>query len=68
MIAGYKWVFLLIVLGFAGHCFPLKWQNRLIARLSMCNVVAVAMLLAAVIYLVCQVKSSDIQPFIYFQF
>ena len=30
--------------------------------------IVLAVLLAAVIYLVCQVKSSDIQPFIYFQF
>ncbi len=68
MVAGYKWVFLLIVLGFLGHYFPLKWQDRLIARLSKCGVITHAVLLAAVIFLVCQVKSSDIQPFIYFQF
>jgi hypothetical protein len=31
-------------------------------------VVLCALLIAAVIYLVIQVKSSEIQPFIYFQF
>ena len=34
----------------------------------MTNVVVCALLLTAVIYIVIQVKSSDIQPFIYFQF
>jgi hypothetical protein len=32
------------------------------------GVVLCALLIAAVIYLVVQVKSSEIQPFIYFQF
>jgi hypothetical protein len=39
-----------------------------VARLSMTNVVVCALLITAVIYIVIQVKSSDIQPFIYFQF
>ena len=40
----------------------------LIAGLRRCNVVVCALFLVIVIYIVIQVKSSAIQPFIYFQF
>jgi hypothetical protein len=38
------------------------------AILSRSGVVVHALLLTAVIYIIIQVRSSDIQPFIYFQF
>ena len=68
VLAGYPWVFALMAFGFVSHFMPDTWQRRLVARLSMTNVVVCALLIVAVIYIVIQVKSSDIQPFIYFQF
>ncbi|MBR3472047.1 MAG: MBOAT family protein [Prevotella sp.] len=68
VLAGYPWVFGLMAFGFVSHFMPDAWQRRLVARLSMTNVVVCALLITAVIYIVIQVKSSDIQPFIYFQF
>ncbi len=68
VLAGYPWVFALMLFGFVSHYMPDTWQRRLVARLSMTNVFVCAVLITAVIYIVIQVKSSDIQPFIYFQF
>ena len=68
MIEGYKAVFGLIVLGYAMHFLPEKIdidiQNRVVNASFWWQVA----LMAATIWCVMQVKSSDIQPFIYFQF
>lgn len=68
VVSGYPWVFGLMAFGFLSHFLPDRWQQHIIARLSMTNVFVSAALITAVIYIVIQVKSSDIQPFIYFQF
>ena len=66
--SGYKYVLAFMALGFLTHFLPDAWQERIIAALRRCNVVVCALLLTAVIYIVIQIKSSTIQPFIYFQF
>ena len=68
VIEGYKAVFGLIVLGYAMHFLPEKIdidiQNRVVNASFWWQVA----LMAATIWCVMQIKSSDIQPFIYFQF
>ena len=66
--SGYKYVLAFMAFGFLTHFLPDAWQERIIAALHRCNVVVCALLLTAVIYIVIQIKSSTIQPFIYFQF
>ena len=68
VISGYPWVFGLMAFGIISHYLPDSWQQHIVARLSMTNIFVCAVLITAVIYIVIQVKSSDIQPFIYFQF
>lgn len=68
VLLGYKWVMLLMAFGLVSHYVPEKWENAAVKALSKCNVMIYAILLAALIYLICQIKTSDIQPFIYFQF
>lgn len=68
VVSSYRYVFMLMLLGYVTHYLPDGWQETLIRTLRRCNVVVDALLLAAVIYLVIQTKSSTIQPFIYFQF
>lgn len=67
-VTGYVWVFVLIAFGFVSHWVPDSWTNRFVAYLSKCNLLVYVVLLTAVIYIICQVKTSDVQPFIYFQF
>lgn len=68
VFGAYREVFLLILLAIVSHFIPRGWQRRATAILSRGGLVAAVLLLVAVIYLVMQVKSSDVQPFIYFQF
>ena len=68
LLVGYKWVFLLMAFGFLSHWLPDRWQDRMIAMLSRSSVWVYVLLLTVTIFIICQVKSSDVQPFIYFQF
>lgn len=67
-IGGYWIVGALMLLGFVLHFMPgswSEWTKRLVIKLPL---VAQALLIVIVIYIVVQVKSSEVQPFIYFQF
>ncbi len=68
MIAGYKPVFALIALGYLAHFLPARWEDYWCGVLTRTHFVGKAALLVFVIWIVVQVKSSDIVPFIYFQF
>lgn len=68
VLEGYKYVLALMLFGYVSHYLPDRWQEGIISALRHCNVVVLALLVTAVIYVVVQVKSSSIQPFIYFQF
>lgn len=68
IINGYKYVMLLIVLGYISHFLPSAWKEKGVWVLQKGGILLDALLLIMVIYLVIQVKSSTIQPFIYFQF
>ena len=68
LVAGYWQVFVLMGVGFALHWCPDSWQNACGRGMTRLPLWAQALVLVALIYLVIQVKSSDIQPFIYFQF
>ena len=61
-------MFILMAIGFVLHFLPDRWETacqRGVVRLPLAGQ---ALLLLIVIYAVIQVKTSDIQPFIYFQF
>jgi hypothetical protein len=61
-------VFAMIVGGYVLHFVPDSWQEGFILMLKRGGVIVCALLIALVIFIVIQVKSSEIQPFIYFQF
>ena len=68
VVAGYSGAFLLMAIGYLLHAIPERgdaWLRGVITRAPMGWQVAMTV---AMIWLVMQVKSSDIQPFIYFQF
>ena len=68
VINGYREVFALMFLGYVLHWCPDSWQetaSRLVTRMPL---LCKAFVFIALAYLVLQVKSSDVQPFIYFQF
>lgn len=68
MVSGYWQVFVLIGLGFLFHYVPMGLRNAMKKAVIALPVAFQAVLIVVAIYVVIQVKSSDIQPFIYFQF
>jgi D-alanyl-lipoteichoic acid acyltransferase DltB (MBOAT superfamily) len=65
---GYAKVIFWMALGYALHLLPRpveQWGERKVAALPL---MGKALLLTLVVVLVMQIKSSDVQPFIYFQF
>ena len=68
VIEGYSFVFVLMAVGYLLHLLPTRvddWACRVVSRMPM---VVQLLLIALVAWCVMQVKSTDIQPFIYFQF
>lgn len=68
LVEGYWRVFALMLLGFLLHFAPVKWENSFANSVIRLPLIGKVILMVALIYLVIQVKSSEIQPFIYFQF
>ena len=68
LISGYSEVFVLMALGYALHWCPDSWQNASLRCVTRMPLVLQSVLLIVLIFIIIQVKSSDIQPFIYFQF
>jgi D-alanyl-lipoteichoic acid acyltransferase DltB (MBOAT superfamily) len=68
VVTGYWAVFAMMLFGYVAHFIPDSWNNACVAVIKRGGVVLGAVLIAIVIYIVIQVKSSEIQPFIYFQF
>ena len=67
-VEGYPIILFLMILGFATHYFPEKWELKMQQFIAWLPLIGKAILIALVIWLVAQFKSADIQPFIYFQF
>lgn len=65
---GYTLVMCMIIVGFVLHFLPDRATELCQKAVTKLPLVLKAVLITAVIYLIIQVKSSDIQPFIYFQF
>jgi D-alanyl-lipoteichoic acid acyltransferase DltB (MBOAT superfamily) len=59
---------LLMLLGYVLHFLPARWSANTQHFVTRSPLVLQAVYVIAVIFIVLQVKSSDVQPFIYFQF
>ena len=68
VVEGYWVVFAMVAFGYLTHFIPDRWNEGCISLVRRGGVVVAALLVAIVIFIVIQVKSSEIQPFIYFQF
>jgi len=68
VLAAYKWVFLVMLFGFVIHWLSDHWKER-IKDWFVDSPLWVQMVLAVItVIVVYQSISSDMQPFIYFQF
>ncbi len=68
VVTGYGAVFGLIALGYAAHFIPRRWEDAARRRMVRLPLWGMALVTVGVIWIVMQIKSAEIQPFIYFQF
>lgn len=68
VVEGYAPVFALIAAGYLLHLLPPRADTLARRTVTAAPLPVQVLLLAAMIWCVMQIKSSDIQPFIYFQF
>ena len=68
VISGYAGVFALIAAGYLLHLLPARVDATAQRLVTYAPLVLQILMAAAMIWCVMQIKSSDIQPFIYFQF
>lgn len=68
IIKGYGTVLSFIAFGFLMHFTPKKWDEKAESLVIKSSLLVQALLIAFIIVIIFQVKSADVQPFIYFQF
>lgn len=68
VIIGYKYVLLFILVGYLLHFMPDKWEQRSVKKVIDAPIWTWIIMIVIIIWAVMQIKSADIQPFIYFQF
>lgn len=68
LLTGYAPAMLLIALGYLLHFTPHRLSRRIQAAVALQPLPVKALILVLAAYLVIQIKGSDVQPFIYFQF
>ena len=67
-MAGGETSSIVVALGYALHAIPDGFTFSLEGYMGRRSVLTQAVVVTVIIWLVIQVKSADIQPFIYFQF
>jgi uncharacterized membrane protein len=68
VVAAYRWVFLLISIGFLMHFIPSTFHTYIEQRLERTPLLFKSFIITSVAWLAFQVNSGKIIPFIYFQF
>ncbi len=68
IVTGYVGVFALLAVGYLLHLMPARLDSFVQRTVTAAPMMLQVVMAAALIWCVMQIKSSDIQPFIYFQF
>jgi len=68
VVWNYRLVFGMMVLGYFTHWVPERWKLRLLNGFIATPLWAKALITVGMVFLIYQAWSSDLQPFIYFQF
>ena len=68
MVVSYAYIFMLILSGFVIHWLPDRFKERYRGMFITTPLYAKVIIFVLAVFLIFQVKSSVLQPFIYFQF
>ncbi len=67
-VEGYRWVVVLMALGYLLHLSPTGLVQRVQRGVTEAPFALQVLMLTGLIFLVIQMRSAEVQPFIYFQF
>ena len=67
-LAGYKWIFLLMLVGFVFHWLPTRVKEMYIRWYIAVPWYLKIPIIVIIVFFIFQIQAADIQPFIYFQF
>jgi D-alanyl-lipoteichoic acid acyltransferase DltB (MBOAT superfamily) len=67
-VMGYKTVFILMLAGYVFHFMPKRIESTLQGLVTRSPLLIQALMLVVVIFVIVQMKSTGVQPFIYFRF
>ena len=67
-VAGYPMVCALMLIGYVTHFLPKRWDMTVREAVTRSPLVVQALALALLIFVVTQIRSSGVQPIIYYQF
>ncbi|MDR3287643.1 MAG: MBOAT family protein [Prevotellaceae bacterium] len=68
LLSGYTLVFVFIFIGYILHFTPFRIENYFKNKFITFPLIYKAIVIIVLIYFIIQIKSGDVQPFIYFQF
>jgi len=68
ILIGYKTVFVVMVIGYAAHWFPSQAKENLRGKFIQANWLLKTLAIIVVAFILAQVQSAELLPFIYFQF
>ncbi len=68
IISGYTKVFSIILIGFAIHFTPTRYSDIVREKFNQYGLFKKAMVITLLVLFIYQFKTSELQPFIYFQF
>ncbi|MBI4648968.1 MAG: MBOAT family protein [Bacteroidia bacterium] len=68
VIFAYKEVFFLIIMAFVLHWLPSEWKEQYRGWFIKTPIYVKGIIIVLIVFFIYQIKSSDIQPFIYFKF
>ena len=68
VLYNYKYVFMMIYAGMVLHWYPSDWKEEMRQVFLKTHIAVKVVITVAVVFVVYQAMSSDLQPFIYFQF
>ena len=68
IIANYKFVFIMFVLGMVIHWLPDRWKRWYRINFAMLPLWLMGLIVVAAVFVLYQFVTADLQPFIYFQF
>ncbi|TAD95611.1 MAG: MBOAT family protein [Bacteroidetes bacterium] len=68
VLFSYKNIFAVMILGYGVHWLPSEWKIEIARRFNFLPDLTKAIVIVGIILMLFQIRTSEIQPFIYFQF